>query len=245
MIGKKIGNWEIVEQAPSLKNGVKMWKCRCKCGSERLWNTSYLNTGQPTCCHKCRKINKDKEEKQICQKYIGTKHGTYTVVKALERNYRGSRRWLCRCQCGYERVFLTANLSGNGKRKATTCEKCNLHKMELDHRITDKIPHRFWQRFLDHSKRRNKEVAISQDEAYELYNSQNKCCALTKLPLYFTTLRTNFNRYTNASIDRIDSSKPYSKDNIQWVHKVINMMKQGYSQEEFIEMCQLVAANAM
>jgi len=43
-----------------------------------------------------------------------------------------------------------------------------------------------------------------------------------------------------ASLDRIDSTKNYTIDNIQWVHKDVNKMKMDFSQEYFIEMCRLV-----
>jgi hypothetical protein len=70
---------------------------------------------------------------------------------------------------------------------------------------------------------------------------QNKKCAYTNIDLYFTKFNTNFNRYTNASIDRIDSSKPYTLENIQWVDKKINIMKSSYKSEEFIKLCCLVS----
>jgi len=44
-----------------------------------------------------------------------------------------------------------------------------------------------------------------------------------------------------ASLDRIDSSKGYIEGNVQWVHKMVNMSKQQYTQEEFINMCIAVA----
>lgn len=47
--------------------------------------------------------------------------------------------------------------------------------------------------------------------------------------------------YNTASLDRIDSSKPYIIDNIQWVHKDINFMKRTYSHDYFIKLCKLVA----
>lgn len=63
---------------------------------------------------------------------------------------------------------------------------------------------------------------------------QDYNCALTGLKL-----STNYKNLT-ASIDRIDSSKGYFVDNIQWVHKDINMMKKDYKEEYYIEMCRLV-----
>ena len=46
---------------------------------------------------------------------------------------------------------------------------------------------------------------------------------------------------TTASLDRIDSSRGYDADNIQWVHKDINWMKQDFSQSEFIAYCRRVS----
>jgi hypothetical protein len=48
-------------------------------------------------------------------------------------------------------------------------------------------------------------------------------------------------KYSTASIDRIDSSKGYEEGNIQWVHKHVNFMKRTYSQDYFIDMCKKIA----
>ena len=45
----------------------------------------------------------------------------------------------------------------------------------------------------------------------------------------------------NASIDRIDSQFGYIKGNVQLVHKMVNMCKQQYEQEDFLRMCEAVA----
>ena len=44
-----------------------------------------------------------------------------------------------------------------------------------------------------------------------------------------------------GSLDRIDSLKGYAIDNVQWVHKDINKMKNIHSQPAFINICKLVA----
>lgn len=43
-----------------------------------------------------------------------------------------------------------------------------------------------------------------------------------------------------ASLDRIDSTKGYIKDNIQWIHKDIQRLKLNFSQTKLIELCQLI-----
>jgi len=42
---------------------------------------------------------------------------------------------------------------------------------------------------------------------------------------------------TTASLDRIDSTKGYTLDNIQWVHKTLNRLKMNLDNQEFIEWC--------
>ncbi len=44
-----------------------------------------------------------------------------------------------------------------------------------------------------------------------------------------------------ASIDRIDNSIGYTKENIQLVHKKINMMRGTLTVEEFIDFCKSVS----
>lgn len=43
-----------------------------------------------------------------------------------------------------------------------------------------------------------------------------------------------------ASLDRTNSYKGYLKNNVKWVHKTVNKMKQNLSEEEFIYFCKLV-----
>ena len=40
-----------------------------------------------------------------------------------------------------------------------------------------------------------------------------------------------------ASLDSIDSSLGYTIDNIQWIHKQINIMKNVYSNSDLIDIC--------
>jgi len=115
--------------------------------------------------------------------------------------------------------------------------------MEKVNRIKNQIPNRFWSKFLYTADKRGKTIEITKEQAFEKFQKQNNKCALTGISLHFTKLTTNYWRYTNASIDRIDSDKQYSLDNIQWVEKRVNMMKQKYTQQEFIELCKLVAQN--
>lgn len=76
--------------------------------------------------------------------------------------------------------------------------------------------------------------------AWKLFLGQGRRCALTGLVLELSPSKMNKGAST-ASLDRIDSAKGYIAGNVQWVHIVINMMKQTLSDEEFVLWCHRVA----
>jgi len=98
------------------------------------------------------------------------------------------------------------------------------------------------------AKRRGIEVDITLKDIWDIYIQQDRKCWYTGLPVSFEKdgdcNRVNSDNATRtASIDRIDSSKGYTKDNIRIVHQMVNIMKNVYPEERFIEMCSLVTAH--
>lgn len=75
--------------------------------------------------------------------------------------------------------------------------------------------------------------ALSKKYLWELFEAQQRKCALSGIPLDWEV----------ASLDRIDSNKEYIQSNVQWVHKDINKMKFDLEQKYFIEMCELIVKN--
>lgn len=77
------------------------------------------------------------------------------------------------------------------------------------------------------------------DDVADVYEEQKMLCALTDDPIVFPEV--GHPHKAVVSIDRIDSSKGYIRDNIQLVTRQVNMMKQSYSQQLFIDTCIKVA----
>lgn len=89
---------------------------------------------------------------------------------------------------------------------------------------------------------KRKECLVTIEDLKEVWNTQKGKCAYTNIEL---SLPTYSNRnpeisYKMASIDRIDSSKPYTKDNIQFVSRNINYAKHSLSHEEMLEFLKLI-----
>lgn len=101
------------------------------------------------------------------------------------------------------------------------------------------ISGKIWSNIMANSKNRNLKLEITPDDIYEKYIQQNKKCALSGLDISLT-----FDPKTNTvSVDRIDSKKHYTKDNIQIVHKIINQCKMNLSDNDFYKFCKSVYFN--
>jgi hypothetical protein len=77
--------------------------------------------------------------------------------------------------------------------------------------------------------------SLTPKDLDELWIDQEGQCALSGLPLSIEA-----NQSTTVSLDRIDSTKGYMRGNLQLVTAVVNRMKQEFSQEDFLQMCETI-----
>lgn len=98
----------------------------------------------------------------------------------------------------------------------------------------------YWKHTEWNAKIRNLPFEISIEQIWELYLQQDRKCSLSGIDLHLNTKGYKYTAEITASIDRIDSSKGYTIDNVQWVHKTINLMKMHLSDTEFIKWCTLI-----
>lgn len=106
---------------------------------------------------------------------------------------------------------------------------------------TEHISGTFWDRLLRGARTRNIPVEIDINDIENLYIKQNGKCKLTNRILLTGYIDI---KDITLSVDRIDSSKGYTKDNIQLLHKEVNLAKQSTTQTEFIKMCREVSQHA-
>jgi hypothetical protein len=174
----------------------------------------------------------------------GKKFHKLLVLERSSSNRQGGSSWLCLCECGKEKVFSSDHLT----RKSYPVKSCGCEAIKRGPKHSQWTGYEeisgnwFYQHILRERKQESRTrvpVEITVKEIWDLFIKQDRKCALSGLPLTIS----NSSRYNDASVDRIDSSKGYTIDNVQWVHKHINFMKRTYSQEYFIEMCKKVAEN--
>jgi len=134
----------------------------------------------------------------------------------------------------------------NAIKKGTMCPSCRTSKnnKSINRNVAksknpswkgfNEIPGKVFSKLKLGAIQRDLSFDITIEDIWNQYYKQEKVCAYTGINLVWGL---------DASIDRIDSNLGYTIDNIQIVHKAINMLKRDMPHEAFISWCTLVADN--
>ena len=157
------------------------------------------------------------------------------VIKGLDG------RWYKPCpSCGIMQSYLRKNYAEESLRSKKECKPCSNKKTDNCSRgFYEDIRLSWFNKFKSGAEVRNLAFNLTPEYLWELFKEQDYQCALTGWPIGWAQVGS----IHTASIDRIDSDKGYIVGNVQLVHKDVNMAKQQYSQEYFIELCTAVAEN--
>lgn len=184
------------------------------------------------------------------EKLVNQKFGLLTVKEFVctgkRKNNSKIYAFVCDCDCGTKDLIKDCGQVKHGRVTSCGCRRDQYAKFtgKNSPRYTgyEDISGKFWATLKQSARLRNHQLKLTIQEAWELFLKQEKKCALTSLPLTFAkSNRTTSQSDYTASLDRIDSKKDYTADNIQWVHKDVNLMKQQYNHDYFIYMCHLVS----
>lgn len=106
LVGKKFGKLLVLERDNSKPKGHQQkvyWICECECGNIISVDGTHLKSGHTKSCGcynpKTNFVNE-----------IGNVYGKLTVVEEFGRNKDGRILWLCKCQCGNEKIALGKSL---------------------------------------------------------------------------------------------------------------------------------------
>lgn len=115
LIGKKFSELTVIERAedyiePSGRHRPQ-WLCKCSCGGTIILKSRQLQKGSVKQCDNC---NPKKRRKVGKHNLVGQRFGKWTVLELAENNKSksGHTRWLCRCDCGTERIVDGGHLVG-------------------------------------------------------------------------------------------------------------------------------------
>jgi len=118
----------------------------------------------------------------------------------------------------------------NGYYSCSVCLENNSKRYRKQH----------WLKYLAqkaNSRKKDGSEILSEEILTKIYEKQNKCCALSGMAFDMSE------ELYRPSLDRIDSNKPYTTDNIQLVLFIVNKMKRELKESEFMSICYNISQN--
>ena len=92
-------------------------------------------------------------------------------------------------------------------------------------------------------KDRDPNCNITLEDMLEIWNQQEGKCVYSKVELQPSKNKQSNNQIYTLSVDRIDSSKGYIKDNIQFISIAMNHMKNNMTHQETLELIEILKNN--
>lgn len=237
LINQKFGRLLVLSKSSNKIDNKKRgyWECVCECGNRSIVNTTKLTSGHTKSCGCIQRPN-----------LIGLKFNNLTVVSKIELDKRSKRNkgneWNCLCDCGKTRIVETNRLTDDAIKSCGCTNMINTQESgSKSHKWLGcgDISGSLYCSIKNGAKDRDLDFNISIEEIWDLFLKQNKKCILSGVNISFHK-ENDYKR--TASLDRINSLKGYTIDNIQWVHRDVNKMKMDLNESRFIEMCKLITA---
>lgn len=219
----------------SYVNAKTKMKMKCHCGNifaSSLDSFFYNKSSQHGCgCDIGKRKTEDKS---------GKRFGNLTVIKASHKDKDGATIWECKCACGKTTFLRCGKLARIKKTNGWCgCKKGN-HDQNKNNNSSwsgyEDISGTFWGSISSGARTRNIPFNINIKQAWDLFISQNKKCAISGQDLCMYPVKNK-----TASLDRINSNDSYNINNIQWIHKHINIMKYNFTEKYFFSLCSLIA----
>lgn len=188
---------------------VFMFKKICPvCGKEFMSSHSYLSNRDKYCSKECSYKAKIKD-------LTGQRFGKLTVIEYKGSNKGTGSLWLCKCDCGNEKIITSRNLLNK------TCKSCGCYSKDNPAHITHNLYHTRLHNIWIGMKSR---CYNKNNKRYKNYGGRGiKVCEEWQefKSFYEWAIINGYNQTMDrgeCTIDRIDINGDYSPDNCQFIN---------------------------
>jgi len=150
------------------------------------------------------------------------------------------KRWYRSCPvCGTPVDHLRRNYCVGAHNISQPCKRCsNINNNPSG--MVGSVRVSWYEAFRKSAITRGYRWDLTPEFIDSMYQEQDGLCAYSGLPIGWSVVGWDH----TASLDRIDNDMGYQDDNVQLVHKEINMMRGSLSTDRFKELCVLVTDKA-
>ena len=123
LVGNRYGALTVLSRAPKPENAKStsaFWLCKCDCGNEKIISGNVLKQGK---ARSCGCLTSKLLTESHSEDLTGKKFGRLTVLSRAKRPeglVSSGVYWLCRCECGNEKIIMGKSLK-NGKTQSCGC----------------------------------------------------------------------------------------------------------------------------
>jgi len=163
----------------------------------------------------------------------GEKYGRLTVIKRVSDGKNKHPRWLCKCDCGNETTVSGSNLMNNST-KSCGCLRRELGKK---HGREQNLEYGFAnmraaiRSYKKNAEKRGIKYNITEEQFKEI--TQRDCYYCGAKPSNSFEQPKSNGAYIYNGMDRINSTKGYTIDNVVPCCRACNQAKSNYTIEEF------------
>jgi hypothetical protein len=150
---------------------------------------------------------------------------------------RDDGRWCRECpKCGIEIDHLRRNYCIHAHNIEQPCKRCS-NKDNSPSGMVGSVRLSWYNSFCKSALTRGYSWDLTPEYIDVMHQEQAGLCVYSGLPIGWDVSGWKH----TASIDRIDNELGYFEDNVQLVHKEVNMMRGSLHDDRFKELCSLIS----
>lgn len=161
-------------------------------------------------------------------KLLNQKFGKLLVLSFVETDKRRHSRFLCRCDCGVEKIILGTSLQ-TGKTTSCGC----YHKERVRLSFGEANFNSKFSAYKTDAKSRNLDFFLTKERFRKL--TQQNCFYCGRKPSSICINSGTHGAFVYNGIDRVDNNIGYTEDNCVSCCKIYNRAKSDIHYDEFLE----------
>lgn len=181
-----------------------------------------------------KKVSPEEVERWVALSNQG--YTTREIGRKCDREHTLVRKWLLKVGVSQEQITQNAQKANQEKRGPLACARKD-KGIYRKHTALSKHCYNMLCSAASRAAKQEMPFTLDLEFLIELYHNQAGQCALTGLSMNLDSPKIGRSRPFVPSLDRIDSTKGYTKDNVRLVCWAVNVALSQWGESQFNTIC--------